>query len=300
MQRKVLMDLIEIKSAIASVLPFIIGVLYTSYHHITLDWVNIGLFFLAAVAFHLATNVWDNLQDYLTAKHATFKAGVNDVIGRESLTKQQVEKVLLTLMIIATGLGLLVWVRVGGIVWPILAILSYGVGFLYSGGPKPISRTPLGETFSGLTMGFVIVLMVVLVNNVKLTGSLVWTVFITAAIGVFSIANIMLANNIGDYQEDLKEDRHTLVYYLGQTKALYLYLILYTCGYLSVGYGVLVHILPWPTLLSLIGILPIVNHFKYFWQDRTKKGSFILPIQNTVIIMGLYIIGLLMAIIFSF
>lgn len=297
MQRKVLMDLVEIKSAIASVLPFLVGILYSIYAGLKLDWLSIGMFFIAAVSFHLATNVWDNFQDFRNAKHDTFKQGVNDVIGREGVSRQQVVTVLVILFASATILGLATWARVGGFIWPLLSLISYGVAFLYSGGPKPISRTPFGEVASGLTMGYVIVLLVVLLNNPEINGKLFGDVFLVSGLGVFAIANIMLANNTGDYEEDVKEERITLAVVLGQTKALVLYAALYVLGYLSLITAVIMHLLPWVTLIALAAIPVLIKHFKFFWHDRTKKGSFLLTIKNTVILMALFILGMIIGII---
>lgn len=296
MQRKVLMDLVEIKSAIASVLPFLVGILYSIYAGLTINWLSVVMFFIAAVSFHLATNIWDNFQDFRNAKHETFKQGVNDVIGREGVSGKQVLTVLITLFGLATILGFVTWARVGGWIWPLLSLISYAVAFLYSSGPKPISRTPFGEIASGLTMGYIIVLLVVLLNNPNVNGQLFGDVFLVSGLGVFAIANIMLANNTGDYVEDVKEERMTLAVILGQTKALILYAILYVLGYASLIAAVIMHLLPWTTLITLIAIPVLVKHFKFFWKDRTKRGSFLLTIKNTVILMALFIIGMIIGI----
>ncbi|QBO35937.1 prenyltransferase [Periweissella cryptocerci] len=255
------------------------------------------ILFVAMLAFHLATNVWDNFQDFLNAKHETFKQGVNNVVGREAVTKQQVGMVLAVLVGIATILGVYLWLQVGGWLWPLLAFISYFVGFFYAGGPKPISRTPLGELFSGVTMGYVILLMVVYLNIGVMTWHWAWQTLLVSGMGVFSIANIMLANNIGDYIEDLAEERHTLVYYLGQSKALIVYLSLYIAGYLTLITTVVLGILPWTVLLALLAWPVIIKSFKFFWHDRTKRGSFLLTIKNTVLIMVLFIVGMIVGLI---
>lgn len=299
MQKKVLLDLVEIKSGIASVLPFLVGLLYSAYAGFKIDWLSIVMFFIAAVSFHLAANVWDNFQDFTNAKHETFKAGINDVIGREGVAKKQVMTVLAVLVVLATVLGFATWARVGGWLWPLLSLISYAVAFFYSAGPKPISRTPFGELASGLTMGYIIVLLVVLLNNpTHVDWRLAGQVFLVSGLGVFSIANIMLANNIGDLPEDIKEDRHTLAFYLGQTKGLILYLILYVLGYASLIAAVVMGILPWTVLITIIAVPVIIKHFKFFWHDRTKRGSFLLTIKNTVILMALFIIGMILGLIF--
>lgn len=297
MKPKILLELVEIKSAVASVLPFIVGLLYVAYRQWPITWLNVGIFFVAMLAFHLATNVWDNFQDFLHAKDETFKQGVNNVVGREGVTKQQVGMVLGVLVSIATGLGLYLWWQVGGWLWPLLGLISYFVGFSYAGGPKPISRTPFGEFFSGVTMGYVILLMVVYLNVPVMTWHIAWQTMLVAGLGVFSIANIMLANNIGDYLEDLGEERHTLAVVLGQSKALIVFISLYIAGYLTLITAVIFGILPWSALITLLALPVIIKNFKFFWHDRTKRGSFLLSIKNTVLLMVLFIVGMIIGLV---
>ena len=51
--------------------------------------------------------------------------------------------------------------------WPLLLMggFCYAVGILYSAGPRPLSSLPLGEVFSGFTMGFMITLICVYLNT---------------------------------------------------------------------------------------------------------------------------------------
>lgn len=51
--------------------------------------------------------------------------------------------------------------------WPLLimGLYCYLIGIFYSSGPKPLSSLPLGEVFSGFTMGFMITLICVYINT---------------------------------------------------------------------------------------------------------------------------------------
>ena len=93
---------------------------------------------------------------------------------------------------------------------------------------------PLGEIFSGFTMGLGIFVLAVYLNVVtnppfyltvdfasgafRLDGNL-WAVLaiVVASLPlVCSIANIMLANNLRDLDTDIENHRYTLVYYIGR------------------------------------------------------------------------------------
>lgn len=111
-------------------------------------------------------------------------------------------------------------------------MVCFAIGILYTFGPIPISRMPLGEIFSGVTMGFGILFLTVYVNAFDQNiANLVWEgrmisfradllqileIVLVSIPCVATIANIMLANNICDLEEDIKNNRFTLPYYIGK------------------------------------------------------------------------------------
>ena len=48
------------------------------------------------------------------------------------------------------------------------------IGYLYTGGPIPISWTPFGELFSGLFMGMIIILLSFFIQTGNVQGYAVW------------------------------------------------------------------------------------------------------------------------------
>ena len=67
MKPKVFLEFVEIKSLIASVLPFVLGSMYAYYNYHQLHLGYLLLFFIASSLFHMATNANDNYQDFLHA-----------------------------------------------------------------------------------------------------------------------------------------------------------------------------------------------------------------------------------------
>src|SRR5699024_8188691 len=136
-------------------------------------------------------------------------------------------------------------------------------------GPFPISRMPLGEVLSGLTMGFGIFFIAVFINvpgNELMTLVIDWPafrleghllnvliVFLNALPLVFTIANIMLANNTCDFETDVSNHRYTLVYYIGKPLALKLYGLLYYCVFAAVILAVVLRVTTiWMLLVVLL------------------------------------------------
>ena len=134
-----------------------------------------------------------------------------------------------------------------------MGLIGFVVAYWYAGTPLPLSRTPFGELASGLTMGYLIFLSATYVNVAPtFTTELVLHAIVASAISWFAIGDIMLANNIGDYEEDLAENRHTLVWYLGKERAVKVFGWIYLAGYIVLILAVILRILPWPALITLV------------------------------------------------
>ena len=93
------------------------------------------------------------------------------------------------------------------------------IGYLYTGGPIPISWTPFGELFSGLFMGMIIILLAFFIQTGNVNGFVVW---ISLPI-VITIGLINMANNIRDRVKDKASGRKTLSILLGKKLLLRLW-----------------------------------------------------------------------------
>jgi 1,4-dihydroxy-2-naphthoate octaprenyltransferase len=122
-------------------------------------------------------------------------------------------------------------------------------------------------------------------------GELLLHAIVASAISWFAIGDIMLANNIGDYEEDLAENRHTLVWHLGKDRAVKVFGWIYLAGYLMLILSVVLGILPWPALLALVSF-PIVRKNTRAFQMNPIKPNFPQAIKNAVVISVTLAIGL--------
>ena len=55
-----------------------------------------------------------------------------------------------------------------------VGIVCMAIGYLYTGGPMPISWTPFGELFSGLFMGMIIILLAFFIQTGNINSFVVW------------------------------------------------------------------------------------------------------------------------------
>lgn len=295
MSVKDFLKFVEVQSLVASALPLLLANLYsaTMYDHV--NGLNAVLFALVAFALQMAVNVWNNVQDFRHAVSDDWKNGENNIVGSAGISVKTGLMILALLTGFAGLIGLYLVAQVGlPLLW--MGIIGFIVAFWYAGTPLPLSRTPFGELASGLTMGFLIFLAATYINVTPVMDlQMIGKAALASAICWFAIANIMLANNICDYDEDVAEERHTLVWYLGKEKALKLFWVIYLAGYAALISAVVLNVLPWPALLGLISLPIVYKNTKAFQADPHKARTFINSIKNAVMLSITVSLGLIIA-----
>ncbi|HFI0795505.1 TPA: 1,4-dihydroxy-2-naphthoate polyprenyltransferase [Streptococcus suis] len=305
----VFLEFVEMKTKVASVFPMTLGILWAIYRYQTFNWLNTLLFVLAVLSFDMCTTAINNSMDYHKAKDETYRQESN-VIGKFSLDFRQMIGIVLALLIFSVIISLvLVW-RTSWLLLP-MGALCFLIGIFYTFGPIPLSRMPLGEVFSGVTMGFGIFFLAVFIQDPAglltsqvsdqwMTLQFSWTkiidiIFMSLPL-VALIANIMLANNTCDLEEDIRNHRYTLVYYIGKKNALKLYFVLASLPWLLWMIYCLTGFLPIWALLSLIGVWPAYKSLETFLKKQVKRETFIEAVKSFVLFSVIYVLMLLLAI----
>lgn len=307
----VLLEFVEMKTKVASVFPMTLGILWAIYRYQTFNWLNTLLFVLAVLSFDMCTTAINNSMDYQKAKDETYRQESN-VIGKFSLDFRQMIGIVLALLIFSVIISLvLVW-RTSWLLLP-MGALCFLIGIFYTFGPIPLSRMPLGEVFSGVTMGFGIFFLAVFIQDPAglltsqvssqwMTLQFSWTkiidiIFMSLPL-VCLIANIMLANNTCDLEEDIRNHRYTLVYYIGKKNALKLYFVLASLPWLLWIIYCLTGFLPIWALIGLIGVWPAYKSLETFLKKQVKRETFIEAVKSFVLFALLYVVILALALIF--
>jgi 1,4-dihydroxy-2-naphthoate octaprenyltransferase len=290
MKIKAFLKLVEIQTKVASVIPFLTALLYVLYSTKQLNALNTIIMFFSMLIFDMTVTALNNYYDYKRAekKHG-YNYEVHNSIVQYQLKSGTVKAVIITMIVISAALGLLLVYRTNYITL-LLGAACFAIGIAYSYGPMPISRTPFGEIFSGLTMGLGIpfityyinvfdknVLNLSLINN-SLTISFdvyqIAGILLVSMPAIFCVANIMLANNICDMEDDLPNKRYTLPIVVGKEKAITLLKILFTLAYVAIVGAVVLRALPLYSLLTLLTIIPLAKNVKAFVANPTKKDTF--------------------------
>lgn len=307
----VFLEFVELKTKVASVFPMTLGILWAIYRYQIFNWLNTLLFVLAVLSFDMCTTAINNSMDYHKAKDETYRQESN-VIGKFSLDFRQMIGIVLALLIFSVIISLvLVW-RTSWLLLP-MGALCFLIGIFYTFGPIPLSRMPLGEVFSGVTMGFGIFFLAVFIQDPAglltsqvssqwMTLQFSWTkiidiIFMSLPL-VTLIANIMLANNTCDLEEDIRNHRYTLVYYIGKKNALKLYFVLASLPWLLWIIYCLTGFLPIWALLGLIGVWPAYKNLEKFLKKQVKRETFIEAVKSFVLFALLYVVILALALIF--
>lgn len=278
--------LVQIQTIIISALPYIIGSMMASYYYHNFNLVYSLWLFLAVICFHLAVNGHNQYTDYARYKqnHIT---SYNNILEKFNITKSWARKIIIILTLISAIIGTILSIKVGWIIL-LIGILSYLIGYCYSGGPYPILKTPFGEPASGITMGYNITFLGLYINmyNVHPFDNFFWAkAIIVAGPAIFVIANVMLANNICDVAEDVKIGRKTLPYYTGRKTALTILCCYYVLAYIFLILGIVLKYLPVITLGSLLTI-PLVYHTtKTFVKNPHKESTFTGILVNVLLVL---------------
>lgn len=298
MKIKAFLKLVEIQTKVASVIPFFTALLYVLYSTKQINTLNMVIMFFSMIIFDMTVTALNNYGDYSRAikKHG-YNYEVHNSIVQYNLKTSTVKIVIVVMFLLSAILGVLLVYRTN-IITLLLGGVCFAIGFLYSFGPMPISRTPFGEIFSGLTMGIGIPFITYYANvfdqnvlnityaaptlSVTLDVYQIVGILLVSLPCVFGIANIMLGNNICDIEDDLQNKRYTLPVLVGKDKSLVLLKLLYALAYVAIVAAVVLRYLPLYSLLALLTMIPLTKNIKRFAANATKKDTFGLIVASFV------------------
>ncbi len=282
------MSYVEIKTKITSLFAFLMTIAFIIYREQEISWKRTIVFFCSMFIFDLTTTAINNYIDTKTNEQTL------------QFKRQKSLIIIFVLFGISAALGLYL-AFITDIVVLLLGGLCFLAGVLYTYGPVPISRQPLGEILSGVFYGLFIPFLLLYINmpegtflsfvigwdkvSAEIFVRPVLEVLLLSVIPVCTTANIMLANNICDVEKDVAVKRHTLPYYLGK-KALILFATLYYLCYADMILMVALGILSPVCLLLLPTFLIVQKNINIFMKHQEKATTFVTSIINYITIMG--------------
>lgn len=212
------------------------------------------LMLVASMATHAGCNLANDFYDDESGVDRVQAVGTGGVLQRGWLTRRDIGIGIAASFAIALVAALPIMVEIGRPI-VVLAILSAGAAFFYTGGPFPLAYWALGEITVFLAMGVGMVAGTYYVHTGDLSSS---SLLLGTAIGLLSAA-ILHANNIRDRDIDRAHRKRTVANLTSRRTANREYQGLVLLGLLAVPVLVVIEPGSWPILITLL-VLPKVRY----------------------------------------
>lgn len=182
---------------------------------------------IASLLIQIATNLFNEYYDFKRGLDNEHSVGIGGTIVRDGVNPKTVMNLALSMYGISLLLG--VYICMNSSWWlTVVGLICMAAGYLYTGGPFPISYTPFGELLSGFFMGFLIILISFFIQTRTID---ITSVLISIPI-MLLVGGINLSNNIRDREGDKENGRKTIPVLVGKRRAVNLLAILFTLSYL--------------------------------------------------------------------
>ena len=208
-------SVVEIRTKVVSVSTYLIASLYVVLASGRLDLSTAILLGVAVLAVDMGTTAFNSFYDFARGVDVPgLTVEPDKVLVHEGVAPGAALIVSIVLYIIAAVTGAILAFQSTWWLIPV-GVVSMAVGFLYNGGPLPISTTPVGELFAGGFLGSVLFLVIVLAHKGTVSGvDLLYSVPST-----LMIAAVLTVNNNCDVEGDREAGRRTLSLVIGRGPA---------------------------------------------------------------------------------
>jgi len=181
---------------------------------------------LAALLIQIGTNLHNDAADHERGNDLPDRLGPLRVTAAGWASARAVHFAARAVFALALLLGLYL-VAVGGWFIFVIGCASLLAALAYSGGPRPISHTPLGELFVWVFFG----LLAVAGSYWLQAAGVSATAWLAGAALGLPAAAVLLVNNLRDRDTDLRAGRRTLAALLGDGGARYAYAVMMLLPY---------------------------------------------------------------------
>jgi len=221
----------------------------------------------ASIFIQAATNMFNEYYDYRSGLDDTQSVGIGGTIVRHGVAPRTVLAIALALFGAAFLLGLYLCSQTSWWLLPV-GLACAAVGYLYSGGPYPISATPFGELAAGAAMGLGIISISFFIQTGAVTAA---SILVSVPTSVL-IGAILMANNIRDRDKDREHGRQTLAIRLGKNRAIACLAGMFALAYAWVPFLIAAGVVgPW-TLLSVLSLPKPIQAIKGFRRHTSPEA----------------------------
>ncbi|AXI09836.1 1,4-dihydroxy-2-naphthoate octaprenyltransferase [Oceanobacillus zhaokaii] len=271
----------------ASFIPVFTGTMI-AYIDGSINWLLFLAMLVASLLIQSATNMFNEYYDYARGLDTDESVGISGTIVRDGIEPIKIRNIAFIFYGISILIGF--YICMASSWWiAVIGLICMAFGYLYTGGPLPISYTPLGELFSGVLMGSVIIGITYFIQTGTITATMIW---ISIPITIF-IGSINLSNNIRDRDGDKIGGRKTIPVLIGREKAITFLATLFIIAYSLTAIYIIVGILPIWSLLTFLSAIKAISVIKNF-RGKTEPLEMMPAMKATGITNTIY--GFLLAI----
>jgi 1,4-dihydroxy-2-naphthoate octaprenyltransferase len=210
------------KTLPVAIVPVIVGTVVAYAETGAMSMQVVVIAGLCALLIQIATNLHNDVADFRKgADDPSTRIGPRRATAEGWLDPATVQRVSIATFLAAFFIGLYL-VRFGGLTIFVVGVVSIIAGYAYSGGPRPISHTCLGELFVWLFFGLVAVGGTYFLHADRHLS--VAAVLAGACIGLPAAA-VLVVNNTRDVESDRMSGRRTFPVRFGTTMSLWQYML---------------------------------------------------------------------------
>ena len=234
--------IVEMRTKIISLTTFAMGLAYAYYFTGKFDPLLALVMLVSVLCVDMGTTGFNAYFDYRNGTDRAHRnSEQNKVLLHQGVAAAAALRVSVVLFAGAVITGIVLAALTSWYIIPVGAVCM-GVGYLYTGGPFPISRTPLGEVAAGGFLGTVLFMLTWFVQ----TGTVSWNAVLVSLSSSALVASILTANNTCDLENDREAGRYTLSIMVGRRFSEWIIYLLGSGAYL------------WAGLMIAAGWLPLL------------------------------------------
>lgn len=256
-----------------------------------LNYLLFAAMLIASVLIQMATNMFNEYYDFKRGLDTEHSVGIGGTIVRNKVNPKTILNLALLLYGISVLLGIYICMQTSW--WlALVGAIAMAIGYFYTGGPYPIAYTPLGELFSGVVMGMLLVLIAFYIQTGTVTA---WAVLLSVP-STLLVAAIMMANNIRDLEGDKIGGRKTLAILVGRKNAIRIQTVFFIVSFTwIIGLALFTDLTLWSLLIILCIKKPItaIQIFKKYDQPIQVIPAMKYTAQTNTFFGFLLAIGLL-------
>lgn len=279
MTKKQLFAILDPKTWSASIIPVLIGTLYSTYRIRTFRLDLFIAILFSAIGVQCFANVINDYYDYINGLDTidTVHDREGSILVFDNISLIQIKKLMIYIIICTLFLAIyLLFHR--GIMVAIIGIIGFSVAYFYSAGPWPISKTFLGELSSGFTMGGLLTWLTYYVQ----TGYIDKNIILISIPLIIYIGSILLTNGLCDIEKD-RATRVTIPILMGRDRSIDLLKFSYIMMYLFVFLSIILRLLPFSMFLIFLSVPLIIKKLKFITVKNISLKNRSNIMENSVL-----------------